>query len=465
MLKLGGKRKLAVGITALCLCFFILGAAFVYATTPSTTFTISSGIYPGAETYTFYSVSGTYYMKSQYGPNAYSGTNATDVFSDAITYGLSIADGVTIKVTVGRVPFATAIAISQTNASKQLTIIGSGKDGGTTFYTSAAINLFDLTDNIMPITFKDIRLSGYSSGTTKTGLSGLYNAGVGDFNFGITLENVHILGFTVAGINAPGDRFADLKIFNTDIQDCATGIVSPHYFQMHAGTITDCTYAIDAAYEGNSFKFFGTLFSENDYILASSVTGVGTLRMDYLFDGCWFEGYTDFLNLTNAATSVHATLKSCTIANDAVSSTYLLNWAVGSLTVEDCTIENLEAGPTLINVGEYCEYYFKHNRYMYTPFQPVQYTIHALARGQLVDKWYSRSFSVAGTSPITVTHGLKDPTTGNDAGPSYVLISQVGDANGSNMTAYGTDATNIYIYFDGGGTRTFTIKAWMRGEG
>src|SRR3990172_7707933 len=70
-MKLQANRKLAVGITSLCLIFFILGAALVYATTPSTTFTISSGVYPGAPSYTIYTDDpdspSMYYGKNEYG--------------------------------------------------------------------------------------------------------------------------------------------------------------------------------------------------------------------------------------------------------------------------------------------------------------------------------------------------------------------------------------------------------------
>jgi len=61
----------------------LLGAMLVYAQS-SNTFTISSGVYPGAPSYTIYKEGSTYYAKNAYGAIGYSGTDAATVIQSAI---------------------------------------------------------------------------------------------------------------------------------------------------------------------------------------------------------------------------------------------------------------------------------------------------------------------------------------------------------------------------------------------
>jgi hypothetical protein len=72
----------------------IIGASFVYAQSASQILTISQGAYPGAPSYTVYSVSGTTYAKDQNGYNEFSGSNASliiqSVFDELASQGGSI---------------------------------------------------------------------------------------------------------------------------------------------------------------------------------------------------------------------------------------------------------------------------------------------------------------------------------------------------------------------------------------
>ena len=68
-------------ITLLIIASFYAGHSLA---SPSNTFTISSGIYPGSPTYTIYKEGSTYYAKDAYGAIDFSGTNATAVIQQAL---------------------------------------------------------------------------------------------------------------------------------------------------------------------------------------------------------------------------------------------------------------------------------------------------------------------------------------------------------------------------------------------
>jgi hypothetical protein len=85
------KRKLALAIGSIiiiCLSIFVpLG--YVLAQGGSTPITISSGVYPGAPTYTIYADGSTYYSKSSSGVVS-SSVNAATIFNTAISGGGNI---------------------------------------------------------------------------------------------------------------------------------------------------------------------------------------------------------------------------------------------------------------------------------------------------------------------------------------------------------------------------------------
>jgi len=61
------------------------GIVYVFAVSPSSTFTISSGIYPGAPTYTIWREGSNYFAKDANGVIAYSGTAAATVIQDVFS--------------------------------------------------------------------------------------------------------------------------------------------------------------------------------------------------------------------------------------------------------------------------------------------------------------------------------------------------------------------------------------------
>jgi hypothetical protein len=72
---------------ALVLIACLVSSSIVYyaiAVSPSSAFTISSGVYPGAPSYTVWAEGATYYAKDSYGNISYSGTDAGTVIQSAI---------------------------------------------------------------------------------------------------------------------------------------------------------------------------------------------------------------------------------------------------------------------------------------------------------------------------------------------------------------------------------------------
>lgn len=61
----------------------LIGAFIAYGQSPSSTFTISSGVYPGAPSYTIWTEGGEYFAKDANGRLAYSGTNASQIINYA----------------------------------------------------------------------------------------------------------------------------------------------------------------------------------------------------------------------------------------------------------------------------------------------------------------------------------------------------------------------------------------------
>ena len=78
------KRTVKAGLI-LFAAGLLLGAVIVYAVTPSSTFYISSGVYPGAPSFTVWEEDSDYFAKDANGQLKYSGTNATEIIQNCLT--------------------------------------------------------------------------------------------------------------------------------------------------------------------------------------------------------------------------------------------------------------------------------------------------------------------------------------------------------------------------------------------
>jgi len=82
------RRQLTSVLVVTILITTLIVSPIVYVLAQSgTTLTISSGIYPGAPSYTIYQVSGTYYAKDQNGYNEFSNANIRTVAQSALDSG------------------------------------------------------------------------------------------------------------------------------------------------------------------------------------------------------------------------------------------------------------------------------------------------------------------------------------------------------------------------------------------
>ncbi len=78
------SNKLKVSIVALCLLSVLLGAYIGYSATPPSTFYLSSGVYPGAPSYTIWREGGNYFAKDPNGLIVFSGSNPSAVINACI---------------------------------------------------------------------------------------------------------------------------------------------------------------------------------------------------------------------------------------------------------------------------------------------------------------------------------------------------------------------------------------------
>jgi len=82
-MKLKIKENVKIAIVTFLIAT-ILGIYIGHALTPTTTFTISPGVYPGAPDYTIWKEGSNYFAKNKYGEIEFSGTNKTEIVQNAI---------------------------------------------------------------------------------------------------------------------------------------------------------------------------------------------------------------------------------------------------------------------------------------------------------------------------------------------------------------------------------------------
>lgn len=189
---------LLLAVMAIATTLVVSPIVYVLATSPSATLTISSGVYPGAPSYTVYSVGGTYYAKDQNGYKEFTETTANAVMQDVLN---SVAtNGGSIYVTVGNYPVLSSITIPYT--SKSITIYGDGMRS-TTFTASASMNAVFVRASTGAyadeITLRDFGVD-CANGLSKDGLQ-LNDTLANECPKSITVEHVEVQGFSGYGIN------------------------------------------------------------------------------------------------------------------------------------------------------------------------------------------------------------------------------------------------------------------------
>lgn len=204
-------------LTVVCVSVLItvlLTTVSVLALVPSETFVVSSGAYPGAPTYTFWTDGGgNYFSKNQYGTIAYSGTDADLVMNQTIT---AVSSGATILFGVGAYTFDNPIIIND----KSITLMGTMGDvnkGGTILRFDTGVNGFVINSDATDYT-PNVIIQGF----LLTNVSGYAGTGVLSKGQYLTVRDVAIEGFAV-GISlemGTGVSAGDSLINNVVVRNC-----------------------------------------------------------------------------------------------------------------------------------------------------------------------------------------------------------------------------------------------------
>ncbi len=164
-------RYFVLSSTLICL-LSVFVTAIVYSSSSTSIFYISSGLYPGAPTYTIWIDDVTYYTKDANGKIAFSGTNLlTDVLSNLVVVGSKI------YFSTGIFEFTDTWIISVHG----FTIEGSGSDlsaaGGTIFQysgTGTPINVYLAANRIQKFTLRSVNIVAQGDAVTSTGAKGIW---------------------------------------------------------------------------------------------------------------------------------------------------------------------------------------------------------------------------------------------------------------------------------------------------
>jgi hypothetical protein len=129
----------------------LLGTLIVFAATPSSTFYISSGVYPGAPSYTVWREGANYFAKDANGqlPSWSGGTNATEIIQNSIDV---LTSGGKIFLQEGI--YSIDVPLSLKSA---VTLQGEGKGVTVIRQTNASANTI-IADNIWQISIQDLTI-------------------------------------------------------------------------------------------------------------------------------------------------------------------------------------------------------------------------------------------------------------------------------------------------------------------
>ncbi len=128
-------REIKIGL--ICLAIGILISSLIaYAATPSTTFYITGGIYPGAATFTLWREGSNYFAKNINGLIDYSGTNASDIIQDCLNDIPNDGRGGKLYFMESEYVINNMITINKYS----VTLSGNGR--GSQFITSENITMF-----------------------------------------------------------------------------------------------------------------------------------------------------------------------------------------------------------------------------------------------------------------------------------------------------------------------------------
>ena len=292
------NKTSALKIIALCLiCSFFTGV-WVYAATPSIIQTVGLGPYPGADRYTIFLISGTYYARDQNGVNEFSSSNFSQVVNNAFAAG----DG-TVKLTAN-----TYVADSTLTPDEGDRLIGEGKSA--TWIASVADPIISWTGQDH-IEIEDLTLDGDGMANDAINIYGTWDSVTNSFiilkdlvitdvDTGIwlnstlwsTFDNIRI-SESVNGVYF-NDGCVNNEINKLQVTDCSgDGIVIDYVSQRSEGlsftdtvifNVTSQSVLIDDGFE---IYFQNSIFDYGRAADFVNIRGGNTIK----FDNCYFSTF------------------------------------------------------------------------------------------------------------------------------------------------------------------------------
>jgi len=210
------KKSLKIGLIFLVIGLLI-GSLIVYAATPSSTFYISSGVYPGAPSFTVWREGSNYFAKDANGQIQFSGTNASQTIINSIQ-----ADS-NIFIKAGTYTLDSTIV----KAVDNVVIGGEGKATIIKVADSTSINAFNITD-VSGWTIRNLAIDGNKANQAYAGSLDLQNGIFLGNTAGtsviadVLLEELYIFDTQASGIYARSSNIEGLIIINNFIQNSET---------------------------------------------------------------------------------------------------------------------------------------------------------------------------------------------------------------------------------------------------
>lgn len=194
MLSSRRKTLVTIAVTALITC--LITTLTVIAATPTTTFSVFGGNYPGAPSYTVFTDGTNYFAKNDLGVIMYSGTDADTVLNSAFAAG-----DVEVFLTNGVYEIDDALSMDSYDALFGFSL--KQNVGYTVPYEEGAVikvadgadcNAIELAEDARYVEIKNLIIDCNSPEQTNTSLVGIWGGdyAAGNQIVGLTIENVGI---------------------------------------------------------------------------------------------------------------------------------------------------------------------------------------------------------------------------------------------------------------------------------
>jgi len=397
------KHLAIIVISTILLTSFIF---YVLAPTPSSTFWISGGIYPGAPSYTIFREGSNYFAKDSNGEIEFSGTNASEIILNSL-------GNWTTFITEGIYTINTEIPIPD----HDVTIIGEGET--TMLQAGGANRIFTITQ-MNRFRLEKVRLDGnyvgteaiYSEDTSPhMGMMYLTDVCIRRFQYGVRLNRAGEIIF----VNC---RIETNSVFDLDLGQGDSSAHGSHIMTIRVA--------------GNQFGSYG---SYHQYLEVTN----GSSHSPNIY-GAWFEPTSEVANIFVGTNSY-----------------------VDSMAIEQCIFHG---GTTYAIFGNMSrDLMIVHPRFEFSPSYyinltsnchnteidwTVKYDADKIADSGVQTRYSGSNFqasgSHSGTTGFITSHGLGGT-------PESVTITPTTSAGNFSVSA--VTATNFTIAFDGGGTVNF----------